>query len=133
MEDNFSAANGKVLVIEDDIIVGELYVNSLSDLGYEVTWAQDGEAGLKAALQQQYDVILLDIIMPEKDGRAILRELRAHGDKVPNSKIIVFTNLAQDDGSRSEVEKYADDYLIKADIKPSQLIAKIEQLLSKSA
>ena len=120
-------------MIEDDIIVGELYVNSLSDLGYEVTWAQDGEAGLKAALQQQYDVILLDIIMPEKDGRAILRELRAHGDKVPNSKIIVFTNLAQDDGSRSEVEKYADDYLIKADIKPSQLIAKIEQLLSKSA
>ncbi|MDR0957514.1 MAG: response regulator [Candidatus Nomurabacteria bacterium] len=135
MEEN-SATNGiqneKILIVEDDVIIGELYVNSLSELGYQVTWARDGKSGLAAALQETYDIILLDIMMPGKNGATVLKELRGNGDKVPNSKVIVFTNLAQDDETRDAMSEYADDYLIKADITPRQLIAKINQLLSKN-
>jgi len=138
MEQNNSTVNdntnkAKILIVEDDMIIGELYTNSLSDLGYRVTWARDGRNGLTAALQQQPDVILLDIMMPEMSGDTVLKKLRGNGEnKVPNSKIIVFTNSVRNKDANG-LGKYADDYLIKADITPRQLIAKIDQLLSKNA
>ena len=122
----------KILVVEDDMIIGELYVASLTSLGYEVVWARNGQDGLMAALKQQFDVILLDILMPEMDGDTMLRELRGKGeDKIPNTKVIVFTNSARN-ADTHVIRKYADDYLIKADITPRQLISKIEKLLSKN-
>ena len=122
----------KILVVEDDMIIGELYVTSLTSLGYEVVWARNGQDGLMAALKQQFDVILLDILMPEMDGDTMLQELRGKGeDKIPNTKVIVFTNSARN-ADAHVIRKYADDYLIKADITPRQLISKIEKLLSKN-
>jgi DNA-binding response OmpR family regulator len=120
----------KILVIEDDRFIGEMYVRSLRSAGYEVDWTTDGSKGLQAASSAKYDLILLDIMLPEKMGDAILRELRTPNDKIPNTRIIVMTNFEQDSGSRAAIEAKADAYLIKADITPRHMLEVVKQVLA---
>jgi DNA-binding response OmpR family regulator len=117
-----------VLCIEDDRFIGEMYTRSLRKAGYDVTWIVDGKDGLGEALAKTYDVILLDIMLPEMQGPDILKQLRGSQDKVPNSHVIVLTNYDQDEASRVAMEQSADGYLIKADITPRKLIEIIQSL-----
>jgi DNA-binding response OmpR family regulator len=118
-----------VLCIEDDRFIGEMYVRSLKKAGYEVDWVVDGDDGLIAARNKSYDVILLDVMLPERRGTEILDALRGKNeDLIPNSRVIVLTNFEQDEESRSAMEKNADAYLIKAEITPKKLISVIQQL-----
>ena len=119
----------KVLCIEDDRFIGEMYVRSLKKAGYEVTWVVDGDKGLIAARNVPYDIILLDIMLPERKGTEILEALRGgKTDLIPNSRVIVLTNFEQDEESRDSMQKKADAYLIKAEITPKKLISIIQQL-----
>jgi len=118
-----------ILVIEDDRFIGEMYVRSLKKAGYEIDWMVDGNDGLIAARNKAYNLILLDVMLPERRGTEILEALRGGTeDLIPHSKVIVLTNFEQDDESRMAMEKRADGYLIKAEITPSKLISVIEQL-----
>lgn len=118
-----------VLCIEDDRFIGEMYVRSLKKAGYDVDWVVDGNDGLITARNRSYDVILLDVMLPERRGSEILDALRGGAeDLIPNSKVIVLTNFEQDDASRSQMQKHADAYLIKAEITPKKLIEIIKQL-----
>ncbi|CAN5391451.1 N/A [soil metagenome] len=122
-------ASKTVLCIEDDRFIGEMYVRSLKKAGYEVDWVVDGNDGLITARNKPYDVILLDQMLPERRGSEILDALRGGTeDLIPNSKVIVLTNFEQDDASRTEMQKHADAYLIKAEITPKKLIEIIQQL-----
>jgi DNA-binding response OmpR family regulator len=111
-----------ILLIEDDLFIGEMYSRSLSREGYQVDLIKDGGEGLNAALSKQYDLILLDVMLPEKRGTEILSALRGEEDKVPNSRIVVLTNFEQDDESKMAMQSKADGYLIKADITPRRLL-----------
>lgn len=118
-----------ILVIEDDRFIGEMYVRSLKKQGYEVDWVVDGNDGLVAARDKKYDLILLDIMLPERRGIEILDALRGgKADLIPNSRVIVLTNFEQDEASREKMEKMVDGYLIKAEITPSKLLEIIAQL-----
>ncbi len=118
-----------ILCIEDDRFIGEMYVRSLKKAGYEVDWVVDGDDGLIAARNKPYDLILLDIMLPERRGNDILKALRGNGeDLIPNTHIIVLTNFEQDEGSRIAMQTYADAYLIKAEITPKKLISLIQQI-----
>lgn len=117
-----------ILCIEDDRFIGEMYVRSLRKAGYEVDWVVDGNEGLVAARNKPYDVILLDIMLPERRGSEILQALRGKEDLIPNSRVIVLTNFEQDDESRIAMQSNADAYLIKAEITPKKLLAVISQL-----
>lgn len=118
-----------ILVIEDDRFIGEMYVRSLKKAGYTVDWLVDGNDGLIAARNKPYDLILLDVMLPERRGSEILEALRGgKEDLIPHSKVIVLTNFEQDDESRLAMEKRADGYLIKAEITPSKLLSVIEHL-----
>lgn len=118
-----------ILIIEDDRFIGEMYVRSLKKAGYEIDWMVDGNDGLIAARNKPYDLILLDVMLPERRGTEILDALRGGAeDLIPNTKVIVLTNFEQDDESRMAMEKRADGYLIKAEITPSKLISVIVQL-----
>ena len=118
-----------ILIVEDDRFIGEMYVRALKKAGYEVDWMIDGNDGLVAARNKAYDVILLDVMLPERRGTEILDALRGgKEDLVPHSKIIVLTNFEQDDESRTMMERNVDAYLIKADITPKKLLSVIEQL-----
>ena len=112
-----------ILVIEDDRFIGEMYVRSLKHEGYEVDWVVDGHDGLVAATSKPYDVMLLDIMLPEMRGSEILKSLRGNGvNRVPNMRIIVMTNFDQDTESRVALEHDVDAYLIKAEITPRRLL-----------
>ena len=118
-----------ILVIEDDRFIGEMYVRSLKKAGYEVDWMVGGNDGLIAARNKPYDLILLDVMLPERRGNEIMDALRGgNEDLVPNTKIIVLTNFEQDDESRMAMEHRADAYLIKAEITPKKLISVIASL-----
>ena len=123
-----------ILVIEDDRFIGEMYVRSLKKAGYEVDWVVDGNDGLVTARNKKYDVILLDVMLPERRGTDILEALRGgKEDLIPDSHVIVLTNFQQDDESRMAMQKHADAYLIKAEITPKKLISVIEKLDDQSA
>ena len=119
-----------ILCIEDDRFIGEMYVRSLKKAGYEVDWMVDGNDGLVAARNKQYDFILLDIMLPERKGTEILEALRGGKQNlIPNSHVIVLTNFEQDEESRAAMEHDADAYLIKAEITPKKLISIIQQFI----
>lgn len=116
-------ANKTVLIIEDDRFIGEMYVRSLQHAGYTVDWMVDGNDGLVAAANKQYDVMLLDIMLPEKRGTDILKALRGNGQNlIPNTRVIVMTNFDQDAESRIAMQHDVDAYLIKAEITPRKLL-----------
>lgn len=117
-----------ILVIEDDRFIGEMYVRSLRNAGYQVEWVVSGTEGSKSATEKSYDLILLDVMLPEKQGTEVLHELRGNGDKIPKSRVIVLTNFDQDEQSRAAMQAKADGYLIKADITPRKLLEIIEQM-----
>lgn len=117
-----------ILIVEDDRFIGEMYVRSLKKAGYDIDWMVDGNDGLIAARNKQYDLILLDVMLPERRGTDILEALRGSEDLIPHSKVIVLTNFEQDDESRMAMESRADAYLIKAEITPNKLLAVIKQL-----
>lgn len=118
----------KILVIEDDRFIGEMYVRSLKKAGYEVDWMVGGNDGLIAARNKPYDLILLDVMLPERRGNEILESLRGKENLIPDTKIIVLTNFEQDEESRTTMEQNADGYLIKAEITPRKLIEVIKNL-----
>ncbi len=120
----------RILIVEDDRFIGEMYARSLRAASYEVDWITDGEKGLAAAATGKYDVILLDIMLPGKTGDTILRELKTPTDRIPKTHIIVMTNFEQSEGSRSAMESDADAYLIKADITPRRMLEVVAQVLA---
>lgn len=118
-----------ILCIEDDRFIGEMYVRSLKKAGYDVDWMVDGNDGLVAARNKPYDLILLDIMLPERRGSEILAALRSNGeDLIPHTRVVVMTNFDQDDESRAAMQHNADAYLIKAEITPKKLLAIIDKL-----
>lgn len=122
-----------VLCIEDDRFIGEMYVRSLRRAGYEVDWLVDGHDGLVAARNKKYDLILLDVMLPEMRGNDILKALRGTIDTIPDTKVLVLTNFDQDEESQAAMRHNADGYLIKAEITPRKLLDIIAKFDSASA
>lgn len=119
----------RILCIEDEHFIGELYLRALTRAGYDAKIIIDGEEGLKEVLTDTYDVILLDIMIPTITGFDILDTLRGKLAAVPvRAKIIVTTNLEQAEEDRARVENQADGYLIKAEVTPKELVSYIDRL-----
>lgn len=125
-----AAANGKkVLCIEDEYFITELYERALTRAGYQVNTIIDGPAGLAEARTNQYDIILLDIMLPNMNGLEILKELRGSASSPAlKAKIIITTNLDQGEEGRKAVEAQADGYIVKAEVTPRQLVEFLQQL-----
>ena len=118
-----------ILCVEDDRFIGEMYVRSLQKAGYDVTWVVDGNDGLVMARSQPFDLIILDLMLPEQRGDQILDALRSDDtDLIPESKILIMTNFEQDDATKSAIMNRVDGYLIKADITPRKLIDVVNQM-----
>jgi len=113
----------KVLCIEDEHFISELYVRALAKAGYDVTVEVDGKRGLELAQTDQFDIILLDLMIPTMTGTEVLRHLR-DAVETPrlHAKVIITTNLEQRDDVRTNIEHQADGYLVKAEITPRQLV-----------
>ena len=121
-----------ILIIEDERFITELYTRALTKAGYKVTSIIDGEEALKEAVNNQYDVILLDIMLPTMNGVDLLYKMKSEHVQPPmTSKIIITTNLDQKEDARAKIEKMADGYLIKAEITPKELVEYVNQVTGR--
>jgi DNA-binding response OmpR family regulator len=112
----------KVLVIEDEPFISELYTRALTKNGYDIKVVADGALALPEAQTNAYDIILLDLMVPNVTGIEILRALRDPARVPPiKAKIIITTNLEQREDVRADIEAQADGYLVKAELTPHEL------------
>lgn len=116
-----------ILVVEDEQDIQSLYKQFLTDAGFEVDTASDGEEGLAKISAGKADVVLLDIMMPKLDGIGILQTLKDQKKTLP--KIIMLTNLSHD-GALKEAEALgAKACIIKSEVTPDQVLEKVNKLL----
>lgn len=119
-----------ILLIEDEKFISELYTRALERAGFSVKSEMDGEKALFEAVNNNYDVILLDIMLPTMNGVDLLYKMKDRNVQPPmRSKIIITTNLDQKEEIRAKIESMADGYLIKAEITPKELVNYVQQVL----
>ncbi len=118
-----------LLLIEDDEILLDMYRQLLSNHGYEVHTAKDGEEGLEKALQDHPDLILLDIRMPKMDGMTMLKHLRTDSWG-REAKVIILTNLdLTEQILQGVIENHPTYYIIKSNTTPEKMLERIKEVL----
>lgn len=123
----------KILVVEDDQFLRELYDELLKEEGYEITLAEDGEKGLAQIQKGGFDLILLDIMLPKIDGLEILRRVKNKPPDKQNGSTVLLTNLGQDSIIKEGFSLGASGYLIKSAMNPDQVLSEVKVFLSKGS
>lgn len=123
------ATSAKVLLVDDDMTLHEMYAERLKAEGYIIVSAYDGEEALDKTYKEMPDVILLDIMMPKMNGIDVMKKLR-EDEKTAEIPIILLTALVQEINKIKDMMKPYDQYLIKSEIMPAQVIEAIEKSLS---
>ncbi len=121
----------KILLVEDDVFLRDLYEENLTNEGYAVTTAQDGEEGLAKIEEGGWDLVLLDLMLPKMDGFEILRKAKESGAITKSKKIVILTNnTLSDPAQAAEVLELSSEYLIKSDMNPQQFVDKVKGFLA---
>ncbi|HSX39631.1 MAG TPA: response regulator [Candidatus Saccharimonadales bacterium] len=119
-----------VLLVEDDHDICLLYSEVLQEAGYTVSDAGDGNSGLRKAINEPWDILLLDIMLPGQDGLHVLKHIKDQ-DSLKNKPVILLTNL----GSESIISECfslgASGYLIKSEITPDKIVSEVNSILRK--
>jgi DNA-binding response OmpR family regulator len=118
----------QLLVVEDDPVVGRALQQGFSEADFDCQWVRDGERGLELAKTQQFDAIILDLLLPRRGGLDVLRELRAAGIQTP---VLLLTALGAVDERVAGLTTGADDYLVKPFAFP-ELLARIKAVCRRS-
>ncbi|NTV40942.1 MAG: response regulator [Candidatus Moranbacteria bacterium] len=118
----------KILIIEDDAFIRDIYQMKFDQEGFEVFTAENGIIALKEMEQLVPDIILLDIIMPYMDGMETLRQIKEK-EILKNIPIIMLTNISEKEKIDEGVEQGVNDYLIKSHFTPSEVVRKVRALL----
>lgn len=120
----------RILVVEDDLFLRELYADVLSGEGYKVDSAVDGEDALEKMKAGGYDLVLLDIIMPKMDGLSVMKQMQNSPPLAPNRCVVFLTNLDKDEEIRTALQ-LGNGYLIKSQITPGSLVEEVKAYLEK--
>ena len=121
----------KILLIEDEADLRELYLIILEDDGYAVTTAGDGNSGWELLKAGGYDLVLLDVMLPYMDGLEMLEKLSAEDDiKQSFNSIVLLTNLTQDQTIAKAVEYGVRGYMVKSDYDPAQFVAAVKEFFT---
>ncbi len=118
----------KILIIEDDRTIGKSLLQGLTEAGHDCQWAIKGDTGLEKALSQQSDLILLDLMLPGRNGFEILTQIRANGIKTP---VIILTAQDALDQKIAGFDLGADDYMVKP-FAFAELKARVEAVRRRS-
>lgn len=119
----------KILVVDDDQYIRELYEEVLKEAGYTVETAVDGEEGLALMQKGGYDLVLLDVMMPKRDGLGVLSALNANPPVQKNGPIILVTNLGHDPIIKDAMQKGATSYMVKDSMNPDQFVENVKKQL----
>lgn len=118
----------KILLIEDDPFISDIYITNLRNSGFEVSLASDGESGMAHVKKGGIDLILLDLLLPKIDGFEILKKMREESS-LKNIPVIILTNLGEKENIEKGLKLGAVDYLIKVNFSPREVIEKIKEHL----
>ena len=118
----------KILLVEDDPFLVEIYTTKLKEAGYLVEVVNDGEESLKKISEENPDLVLLDIVLPGLDGWEILRNLKKD-QKFKNLKIVILSNLGQKEEVEKGKELGAVKYMVKARFTPSEVVEEIKKII----
>lgn len=124
-----SVENKHILIVEDDSLLRGVLRDELERENFRVSEAKDGKMGLEMASQNGYDLILLDIVMPNKDGLTFLRQLRNHSNS-KKTPVILLSNLNDPEKvAEAMLDDYVHDYLVKSDWSLSDVTKKVKSVL----
>jgi DNA-binding response OmpR family regulator len=121
----------KILIIEDEKFIRDLYILVFTQSGYDVDSAIDGEDAVnKIRSGTPFDIILLDIMLPKMNGMDVLKIIRDHDGTSHRTPTFIISNLGQDDIMKEAFSLGADGYLLKAQLSPKDVVAAIESFFT---
>ncbi len=126
-----SGTNKRILIVDDDTLTSDMYKYALSHVGYTVDIVTGGHEGQLELNSGKYDLVLLDLMLPDLNGSKILAKWRQANPLHTRPSIIVLTNYDQEESSRKLLEKAADAYVVKASTTPRKLLKLIASILDK--
>lgn len=115
-----------VLIVEDENEVRELYRDLLTDNGFEVLLAANGKEGIVLAREKSWDLMLLDIMLPEIDGLSVLQEIKENHDK----PVLIISNLNSDDVIARATDLGSNGYVVKSELNPQQFVVEVKKYLN---
>lgn len=118
----------KIAIIEDDPTISQMYRMKFESEGFEVNLASDGNKGVELVESSDPDIILLDLQMPQKNGDEALAEIRQL-EKHTDTPVIILTNLGKEESPASLNQLGVSDYIVKANMTPSQVVERVKQVL----
>ena len=121
----------KILMVEDDVFVRDIYKRELEKGGYHIVVAEDGEVGVSLAHGEKFDLILLDIMLPKKTGIDVLKEVRNPSSPNKDTAVYLLTNLGQGSIIKQAIEIGAQGDLLKARVLPSQVLEAVENFFKE--
>ena len=127
-----SPSQVKILVVEDDAFLREIYLDTLKRGGYSVDVAADGDEGYLKIKNGGYQLILLDIIMPKKDGLQVMRTLKSDPTYTSTTPVVFLTNL-DNDAEIKQALTLGKGYLIKSQMTPADLLGQVQKYLVPQA
>lgn len=123
-------AKSKIVLVEDDEILSKVIYEELKDAGFDVMQAFDGEEGLKLIRSKKPNLVLLDIILPKKNGFEVLEELKKSPD-TQDIPVIVLTMIGKDEDIKKGLRLGANDYIVKSQHAIAEIIEKIKAFFEK--
>lgn len=122
----------KIVIIEDDEVLAKVLYTELSDAGFQVEQAFDGESGLELVRSTRPNLVLLDLILPKKHGFEVLEELKKSPD-TNGIPVIVLTLLGEDEDIKKGLRLGANDYLVKSSHAMAEIVEKVKSFFAKEA
>lgn len=119
----------KILIVEDEDAAREMFVDLLESENYEVSAAVDGNDAIAKAAADKFDLILLDLVMPNKDGLETLQDIKSDPLKFGTPVIVVLTNISGDAAVEKAMELGAAGYRLKIEVEPEQLLKDVDDFL----
>lgn len=123
----------KILFVEDDPFISEIYTKKFTLSGFEVVQSLTGRDALKKVHENSFDLILLDLVLPELSGMDVLRELRTNRDYAPDLKVIVFSNLSGPQERQDALAAGANGFISKTEFTPSEVVTEVKRQLGQFA
>lgn len=121
----------KILVVEDEEPLVELYKEVLEDAGFKVRYAYSGDEGAELAANEKFDLILLDLMLPtgSMNGTYVLSLIKGDKDKYGEPLVVVLTNLTNEAVIKDVLEQKADGFLMKTELTPEQIVKEVQNYL----
>jgi len=120
----------RILLIEDDPFLAEIYVTKFEEVGFEVYVLENGVLGVEKIGEEKPDIVLLDIVMPRIDGFELLRLIK-EDPEIKNVPVVILSNLGEQENVEKGLELGAEAYLVKAHFTPTEVVARVKQILEK--